>query len=56
MNAPVPSHVVPAYEKRPVPAALLVLGDRVTTDHISPAGSIAEQGLAGQYLRSHPLH
>ena len=33
--------------------ALLVLGDRVTTDHISPAGSIAEQGLAGQYLREH---
>jgi aconitate hydratase len=29
---------------------LAVLGDSVTTDHISPAGDIAEQGPAGQYL------
>ncbi|MGB2870084.1 MAG: aconitate hydratase AcnA [Bacteroidota bacterium] len=29
---------------------LAVLGDSVTTDHISPAGSIAEKGPAGQYL------
>ncbi len=29
---------------------LLMLGDSVTTDHISPAGSIAEQSPAGQYL------
>ena len=31
---------------------LAVLGDSVTTDHISPAGSIAAEGPAGQYLRA----
>jgi aconitate hydratase len=31
---------------------LLKLGDSVTTDHISPAGSIAESSPAGQYLKS----
>src|SRR4051812_19462875 len=30
--------------------ALAILGDSVTTDHISPAGSIKEQSPAGQYL------
>jgi aconitate hydratase len=30
--------------------ALLLLGDSITTDHISPAGSIAEKYPAGQYL------
>jgi len=34
---------------------LLLLGDSVTTDHISPAGSIAEQSPAGQYLLSHGI-
>ena len=34
---------------------LLLLGDSVTTDHISPAGSIAEQSPAGQYLVSHGI-
>jgi aconitate hydratase len=29
---------------------LAVLGDSVTTDHISPAGSIAKDGPAGKYL------
>jgi aconitate hydratase len=33
--------------------ALAVLGDSVTTDHISPAGSIPEDGPAGRYLREH---
>ncbi len=32
---------------------LAVLGDSITTDHISPAGSIKPQGPAGQYLRGH---
>ena len=32
---------------------LAVLGDSVTTDHISPAGSIAQDSPAGDYLRSH---
>ncbi|MBI4299000.1 MAG: aconitate hydratase AcnA [Chloroflexi bacterium] len=29
---------------------LVMLGDSITTDHISPAGSIAPQGPAGQFL------
>ena len=32
---------------------LLMLGDSVTTDHISPAGTIPEDYPAGQYLKSH---
>ena len=32
---------------------LLKLGDSVTTDHISPAGSIPASGPAGQYLQKH---
>ncbi len=32
--------------------ALLVLGDSITTDHISPAGAFAEDSAAGQYLIS----
>ncbi len=31
--------------------ALLVLGDQVSTDHISPAGEIPEDSPAGRYLR-----
>jgi aconitate hydratase len=31
---------------------LVVLGDSVTTDHISPAGDIAEASPAGQFLKS----
>jgi len=44
----------------PIPAgdiqgarALAVLGDSVTTDHISPAGSIPLEGPAGQHLARH---
>ncbi len=33
--------------------ALLVLGDSVTTDHISPAGNIAAGGPAAAYLQQH---
>jgi len=32
--------------------ALLVLGDSVTTDHISPAGAFSENSAAGKYLLS----
>ena len=32
---------------------LALLGDSITTDHISPAGSIKKDGPAGQYLVSH---
>ena len=33
--------------------ALAVLGDSITTDHISPAGSIKKDGAAGKYLLAH---
>jgi aconitate hydratase len=32
---------------------LALLGDSITTDHISPAGSIKEDGPAGEYLKHH---
>jgi aconitate hydratase len=32
---------------------LAILGDSVTTDHISPAGSIKKNGPAGEYLAAH---
>jgi aconitate hydratase len=35
--------------------ALLVLGDSITTDHISPAGAIALNSPAGRYLTEHGL-
>jgi len=35
--------------------ALAVLGDSVTTDHISPAGSIARNSPAGHYLIDHGI-
>ena len=34
---------------------LAVLGDMITTDHISPAGSFKESTPAGQYLREHQV-
>jgi aconitate hydratase len=47
-------------EVKPAPIAeiknarvLAVLGDSVTTDHISPAGSIKKDGPAGKYLQEH---
>lgn len=35
--------------------ALAILGDSITTDHISPAGSIKKDGPAGQYLIEHKV-
>ena len=35
--------------------ALAVLGDSITTDHISPAGSIAKDSPAGAYLIAHGI-
>jgi aconitate hydratase len=43
---PVPPPVVDVRAAR----VLAVLGDSVTTDHISPAGSIKKDGPAGKYL------
>ncbi len=42
----------------PIRAAsvLAVLGDSVTTDHISPAGSIAKDGPAGRFLIENGVH
>ena len=34
---------------------LAMLGDSVTTDHISPAGSIKEDSPAGLYLNNHQV-
>ncbi|WP_290788397.1 aconitate hydratase AcnA [Altibacter sp.] len=34
---------------------LMKLGDSVTTDHISPAGSFSEESPAGQYLKSYGI-
>jgi aconitate hydratase A / 2-methylisocitrate dehydratase len=45
---PEPSPIVPIEGAR----ALLLLGDSVTTDHISPAGAIAQDSPAGRYLMS----
>jgi len=36
--------------------ALAVLGDSVTTDHISPAGVIPATSPAGKYLQEHAVH
>ncbi len=35
--------------------ALAILGDSVTTDHISPAGAIKKDGPAGEYLVKHDV-
>jgi aconitate hydratase len=43
-----PPGIQPVREAR----VLGMFGDSITTDHISPAGSIAEQSPAGQWLRS----
>jgi len=37
-------------------SVLAVLGDSVTTDHISPAGSIAKDGPAGRFLVDNGVH
>jgi aconitate hydratase len=34
---------------------LAILGDSITTDHISPAGNIKKSGPAGEYLSSHQV-
>jgi aconitate hydratase len=54
-----PPFFVGISEQLPAPTdiesarVLAFLGDSVTTDHISPAGSILQSGPAGQYLTSH---
>ncbi|HSG33503.1 MAG TPA: aconitate hydratase AcnA [Sphingomonadaceae bacterium] len=46
-----PAPIDDIVEARP----LAILGDSVTTDHISPAGSIKEDSPAGQYLLSNQV-
>ncbi len=46
-----PAPVANIVDARP----LAILGDSVTTDHISPAGSIKEDSPAGAYLKSHQV-
>src|SRR6202047_3076164 len=46
-------HNPPAVEDIKGARVLAVLGDSVTTDHISPAGSIKKDGPAGKYLIAH---
>ncbi len=48
MTAAVPSHVNDIKQAR----VLALLGDSITTDHISPAGSIKPDSPAGKYLQS----
>jgi aconitate hydratase len=47
---PFPDEVAPAPEDLRDARALLLLGDSVTTDHISPAGRIPPSSCAGRYL------
>ena len=35
---------------------LIILGDSITTDHISPAGVIKEDSSAGKYLKERQVH
>jgi len=53
----IPSPFFDGFSAEPVPAenivngrVLVMLGDKTTTDHISPAGSIAEDSPAARYL------
>ncbi len=46
------SDEAPALQNIENARALLVLGDSITTDHISPAGAFDEHSAAGQYLIS----
>lgn len=49
---------VKAEPVKPIKGArlLALLGDSITTDHISPAGAIANDGPAGRYLMSLGVH
>jgi aconitate hydratase len=49
--APEPGDMSDVIGARP----LAILADSVTTDHISPAGSIKEDGPAGEYLKMHQV-
>ena len=48
---PEPAQIEPIKNAR----ILALLGDSITTDHISPAGAIKQDSPAGQYLRAHKV-
>ena len=50
--APEPEPIKPIKRAR----VLVMVGDSVTTDHISPAGSIKKDSPAGKYLMEHGVH
>jgi aconitate hydratase len=47
------THTPPAVTDIKAARCLALLGDSITTDHISPAGNIKKDGPAGAYLMSH---
>ncbi len=47
-----PGRIAPLENLRP----LAIVGDSITTDHISPAGAIKEDGPAGRYLKEKGVH
>ncbi len=49
----VTGEAIPNIEPIAGARVLALLGDSVTTDHISPAGAIASDGPAGKYLQEH---
>jgi len=49
--SPEPDGFKPIKDARP----LLILGDSVTTDHISPAGSIQRESPTGEYFMKHQI-
>src|SRR6201747_1781842 len=51
MPAAAPEHLQESGDAR----ILVLLGDSVTTDHISPAGAIKEDSPAGKYLKEHGI-
>jgi aconitate hydratase len=46
---PTPDPIIPIENAR----VLVIVGDSVTTDHISPAGAIKKNGPAGEFLMKH---
>jgi aconitate hydratase len=50
------SRTAPALSNIEGARILALLGDSVTTDHISPAGNIAKDSPAGRYLIEHGVH
>ncbi|MCY7305347.1 MAG: aconitate hydratase AcnA [Rhodoferax sp.] len=50
-----PAAAVPGAERVTGARIMALFGDSITTDHISPAGSIAEQSPAGQWLLAHGI-